>query len=402
MSGCSVNIKSLSKGFGQTPVLRSVDLDIQPGEFLTLVGPSGCGKSTLLRIISGLEKQDAGTVSLAGRVVDDLPPKKRELAMVFQSYALYPHMTVFENLASPLVMQRLSFFQRMPLVGALSPGRKHLRKGIEAEIHSTAKQLNIDMLLHRKPGQLSGGQRQRVALGRAMIRKPELFLMDEPLSNLDAQLRVQMRSELASLHRTLGATFVYVTHDQVEAMTMSDRIALMIGGEIVQLGTPNEIYENPCDLRAAQFIGNTPINVLPGSVDEEGWVNLLARRLSMRIGGSPSREISIAVRPEDVTIKPFKVETVGGLLKLPSKIRHIENLGNEAIVYCEVENASVDLVAVRVAKRDLAEIVEGNASGQRVAVEFTEARIFLFDARGKRLNFQTEPVRSCAEIGRPS
>jgi multiple sugar transport system ATP-binding protein len=201
-------------------VLEDVDLTVEPGEFLTLVGPSGCGKSTLLRIIAGLEAADRGSVAIGGRTVDLLPPDQRDVAMVFQSYALYPHMTVAGNMATPLEMRRLTLAERLPLVRLLSPRRPRVMRGIMAELRAVAETLQIADLLDRKPARLSGGQRQRVALGRAMVRRPRVFLMDEPLSNLDAALRVHMRSELAELHARLGITFIYVTHDQVEAMTM--------------------------------------------------------------------------------------------------------------------------------------------------------------------------------------
>ncbi|MGL6212044.1 MAG: ABC transporter ATP-binding protein, partial [Paracoccaceae bacterium] len=246
-----LELSGISKTFGTTRVLNDVSLSVKDGEFLTLVGASGCGKSTVLRVIAGLEPQDAGSVQIGGRSVDHLRPKQRNVAMVFQSYALYPHMTVAQNMSMPLVMQRMSLAQRLPGLGRLMPGRAAAMAGIAAEVDAVSRQLQIEALLGRKPAQLSGGQRQRVALGRAMVRHPDVFLMDEPLSNLDAKLRVHMRAELTELHRRLGVTFIYVTHDQVEAMTMSDRVALMDEGRIVHLGTPSELYHNPSDLRVA-------------------------------------------------------------------------------------------------------------------------------------------------------
>ena len=211
-----IDLRHIEKSYGETAVVKKVSLTIRSGEFLTLVGPSGCGKSTLLRIIAGLEAQDSGEVVVAGRCVDDKRPKERDVAMVFQSYALYPHLSVFDNLALPLRTRRLSFAQRLPLIGRALPGRGGVEAAIRAEVEQAASMLDIAHLLQRKPGQLSGGQRQRVALGRAMVRHPAVFLMDEPLSNLDAKLRVQMRAEITALHRRLGVTFVYVTHDQAE------------------------------------------------------------------------------------------------------------------------------------------------------------------------------------------
>src|SRR5829696_10429128 len=218
----SVELSGISKAFGDTSVLNGIDLSIRDGEFLTLVGPSGCGKSTLIRIIAGLEAQDEGSIAIGGSPIDHLRPHERRVAMVFQSYALYPHMSVRANLSLPLVMSRLRLHERLPLIRLLSRRRREVMHSIEGEVEAVAQQLQLGALLDRRPAQLSGGQRQRVALGRAIVRHPDVFLMDEPLSNLDAKLRVHMRTELAELHQRLGATFIYVTHDQVEAMTMSN------------------------------------------------------------------------------------------------------------------------------------------------------------------------------------
>src|SRR5262245_31446782 len=230
MAGLS--LRAICKAFGDVPVLNSIDLDIADGEFLTLVGPSGCGKSTLLRIIAGLEAQDRGSVSIGGAAVDHLRPHERRVAMVFQNYALYPHMSVFDNMALPLTMTRLNLLERLPLLRHLSMRRRRVMEEIARDVQAVAEQLRIAKYFNRRPAQLSGGQRQRVALGRAMVRHPEAFLMDEPLSNLDAKLRVHMRGELTELHARLGATMIYVTHDQIEAMTMSDRLAVMDQGDI--------------------------------------------------------------------------------------------------------------------------------------------------------------------------
>ncbi|MGI9381898.1 MAG: ABC transporter ATP-binding protein, partial [Methyloligellaceae bacterium] len=265
-----VTIKHVHKSFGPVEVLKGVSLDVQDGEFLTFLGPSGCGKTTLLRIIAGLEQHDSGTVEIGGKPVDNLRASRRDLAMVFQSYALYPHLTVAQNLATPLLLRDLGFWARLPLLGALVPGRRAKKQALGAVVRETAESLKIQHLLDRKPGQLSGGQRQRVALGRAMVRKPVAFLMDEPLSNLDAGLRVHMRAELADLHRSLGTTFIYVTHDQAEALTMSDRMAVMMEGDILQIGAPDDVYQDPQDLRVAEFVGSPKINILPGECDGAG------------------------------------------------------------------------------------------------------------------------------------
>ena len=239
----AVTIKRLKKVVGGKSILKSIDLAVRPGEFLTLVGPSGCGKSTLLRVISGLTEFTSGSVLIDDKEVSELAPRERGVAMVFQSYALYPHMSVAENIATPLNMAELSSLERAPLIGRLFGAEK--RRSIEDRVRAAARLVELEPYLQMKPSQLSGGQRQRVAIARAMVRRPGVFLMDEPLSNLDARLRTHMRGKIAELHQRLGATFIYVTHDQSEAMTLSDRIALMMEGEIIQLGTPDELYERP-------------------------------------------------------------------------------------------------------------------------------------------------------------
>ena len=244
----TISLKNINKSFGSTEVLKQLSLDIQDGEFLTLVGPSGCGKSTLLKIIAGLEQQNSGDVIIDDKNVNSTRASKRDLAMVFQSYALYPHLTVRKNLETPLKLRDYSFVERLPLIGNFVPSRKEKKKSIDELVFKTSETLKITELLDRKPGQLSGGQRQRAALGRAMVREPVAFLMDEPLSNLDAALRVHMRSELSELHNSLKTTFIYVTHDQAEALTMSTRMAVMIDGELLQLDTPSEVYNNPSSL----------------------------------------------------------------------------------------------------------------------------------------------------------
>ncbi len=277
-----IELKAIRKTFDSTEILKGIDLAIEDGEFIALIGPSGCGKSTLLRIIAGLEPQSSGEVRIEGAQVDEIRPSARNLAMVFQSYALYPHLSVFDNIAVPLRMRRLSALQRVPLLGRMVPGRAGTERGIRQEVERIAAQLELGSLLKRKPGQLSGGQRQRVAVGRAIVRQPVGFLFDEPLSNLDAKLRVHMRAELAQLHRQLKATFVYVTHDQAEAMTMSSRIAVMIEGNIVQIGTPAEVYENPRDIRVAEFVGSPKINVIPGLIRDDGGLEVLGLPLGLK------------------------------------------------------------------------------------------------------------------------
>ncbi|MBS0246563.1 MAG: ABC transporter ATP-binding protein [Proteobacteria bacterium] len=366
MSG--IALSAVAKSHGATPVLRGISLDIRDGEFLTLVGPSGCGKSTLLRIIAGLDAQDSGAVVIGGRVVDGLRPKDRDVAMVFQAYALYPHMSVFDNMALPLRMRRLSGAQRLPLVGALSPGRRPIEEGIRHEVEETAALLDIGHLLSRKPGQLSGGQRQRVALGRAMVRHPAVFLMDEPLSNLDAKLRVQMRAEITALHRRLGSTFVFVTHDQAEAMTMSDRVAVMMAGELIQVGAPDELYADPRDMRVAEFIGSPKINVVPAAALDQG-----TRAAMAAVPGASA----LAFRPEAADICAPAAGVLAG------SITGVENLGADIFLHVAARPAhsqgALPLI-VRVAPSG-----RRFAVGDVVGVNPDPARVLQFDAGGRRL-----------------
>jgi ABC-type sugar transport system ATPase subunit len=297
--------------------VQDVTLEIADGEFLVLVGPSGCGKSTVLRVVAGLEEPDAGAVRIGGRDVTGLAPRDRNVAMVFQNYALYPHMTAGENLAFALRMQ----------------GRP--RADIAARVRETAALLGLGDLLHRRPGQLSGGQRQRVAVGRAIIRHPDVFLFDEPLSNLDAQLRVQMRRDLAALRRRLGTTAVYVTHDQTEAMTLGDRIAVMQGGAVRQLGAPLEVFARPADTFVAAFVGSPPMNLLKGRiiveggaafVPESGGGTLPLPGAPLPRGVTPGSTVVLGVRPEALRVQP---EGTGGW---PALIEEVEPLGSETVV----------------------------------------------------------------------
>ncbi len=322
----TIALSGIEKSFGETRVLNSIDLTIEDSEFLTLVGPSGCGKSTLLRILAGLEAQDTGDVRIGDRTVNTVRAADRNLAMVFQSYALYPHLTVAENMLTPLRLRDLSFGERLPILGPLIARQKHL--DLMDQVRQTAEILRIEALLDRKPGQLSGGQRQRAALGRAMVRKPVAFLMDEPLSNLDAALRVHMRAELAELHRALGATFVYVTHDQAEALTMSDRMAVMIDGGLLQLDAPEEVYGNPSDRRVAEFVGSPKINILPGAVDSDGRVTVLGAPLNRRLPAE-TKSVHIGIRPEHL----LPADSTAGNDVWPFTVTHKENLGADFFLY---------------------------------------------------------------------
>jgi multiple sugar transport system ATP-binding protein len=278
----SVKMRGVRKDYGPLRILQGIDLDVADREFITLVGPSGCGKSTLLRMIAGLETITAGDISIGSERVNDVAPMHRDVAMVFQSYALYPHMTVHGNISFGLRLRRLATDK------------------ITAAVQGAAGVLNLAPLLARRPGQLSGGQRQRVAMGRAMVRDPRLFLFDEPLSNLDAKLRVQMRAEIKALHRRLGSTSIYVTHDQVEAMTMADRIVVMNGGRIEQQGTPEELYDRPATLFVAGFIGSPAMNLIEGVAQSGRLILADGITLPLPPGATDGQDVTLGIRPENI------------------------------------------------------------------------------------------------------
>lgn len=395
MASHSLEIKDITKRFGEFVALNGVSLDVEPGEFMTLLGPSGCGKSTLLRLIAGLESQTGGTINVGGQPIDGLRPKERGVAMVFQNYALYPHMSVYDNIAMPLVMQSLSFARRFPGVGRLFPGSRAVHREIAKTVEATARLLEIESLLARRPGQLSGGQRQRVALGRAMVREPSVFLMDEPLSNLDARLRIQMRNELTDLHRKLGTTFIYVTHDQVEAMTMSSRIAVMMDGEIVQLGAPAEIYARPGDLRVAKFIGASPINTFQGHVGSDGRPVLLDRALPMRIGNPGSAgKITIAIRPEDVTIADDGDTDHESLFR--ARPVRIEDHGADLIVHLMLENMDSAVLSARIPAGRRPVIEKIRAADDGLAIVFPPDCLHIFNEVGVRLDIGAQAAPALA------
>jgi multiple sugar transport system ATP-binding protein len=301
----AVEIRNVRKAFGSVEVLHGVSVDIGDSEFVVLVGPSGCGKSTLLRMIAGLENITSGEIAIGGRVVNTLPPKDRDVAMVFQNYALYPHMTVFQNMAFSLKLARAP------------------KEIMEREVARAAQILGLHQLLHRYPRQLSGGQRQRVAMGRAIVRNPQVFLFDEPLSNLDAKLRVQMRSEIKALHQRLKVTTVYVTHDQIEAMTMADKIVVMNSGVVEQAGPPLELYDRPANLFVAGFIGSPAMNILPGSTGEGGFVTQGGTVLPMP-PGSRNGAGYYGIRPEHMRI--------AGESGIPATVQIVEPMGSETQV----------------------------------------------------------------------
>ncbi len=354
----SVSLHKLCKQFENNVVLRDVDLDIADGEFIVMVGPSGCGKSTLLNCIAGLEDVTSGEVCIGDEVVNDLPPKDRDIAMVFQAYALYPNMTVRRNITFGMEI------------------RKESKAAQAAAVKRVSDMLHIEDLLDRKPGQLSGGQRQRVAMGRAMVREPAVFLFDEPLSNLDAKLRVQMRAELKALHQRLHQTVVYVTHDQVEAMTLADRIVVMNRGVIEQVGTPVELYDRPVNLFVAGFIGSPAMNFVKGAarasagvaelVSTDGGIFPLPPGLDL----APDQPITLGVRPEHLA------PAVQGPVKL--RIDIVEPTGDETNLYGKVGD---ELICVRVHQRLAV------SPHETVSLAWPLARIHVFDTTsGRRLS----------------
>ena len=373
-----IELKSISKSFGSTEVIKSLDLSISNGEFITIVGPSGCGKSTLLRIIAGLENQSTGDVEIDGNVVNNTRASERDLAMVFQSYALYPHLTVQQNLMVPLKLRRLSFLERFPIIGWFMPNRRSKLDEIVSKVQAASETLQITHLLDRKPGQLSGGQQQRVAVGRAMVREPVAFLMDEPLSNLDAGLRVHMRAEISELHRDLKTTFIYVTHDQAEALTMSDRMAVMMDGEILQLDTPHEIYNNPSTIRVAEFVGSPKINILNGEYDEKGNLNCFGTKITDSIKLAQKGNVSVGIRPEHMELVSSKDKNV-----FKGKIVYRENLGSDIFFHLTVNEGEQKIIV-----RSEPSMVINTAVGDQVMIGWDEQKIMVFDVDGKNITMQ--------------
>jgi multiple sugar transport system ATP-binding protein len=358
----AVVLKDVTKRFGETSVIEGLDLEIRDREFMVLVGPSGCGKSTALRMVAGLEDVTSGTVSIGDRVVNDVPPKDRDIAMVFQSYALYPHMTVKENLEFGLKI------------------RKTPPAETERLIAEAAQILGIEPLLQRKPKELSGGQRQRVALGRAIVRKPAVFLFDEPLSNLDAKLRVQMRAEIKKLQARLQVTSIYVTHDQVEAMTMGHRIAILHAGKLQQVGTPLEVYERPANLFVAAFIGMPPMNLVEATLDAgattiqgAGLALPVPERLRGALVGKGGARVVAGIRPENVV--PPGREPRGQAVEVAVTVEIAEPLGDEVVVHARAGQAG--LVFKQDPHREA-------AAGSTIAVRIELDALHLFDAESQR------------------
>ena len=344
-------IKNLEKTFGDNKVINNFNIDINDGEFIVLVGPSGCGKSTLLRMISGLESINQGEIFLDEKLINNLLPSKREIAMVFQSYALYPHMSVFENMSFGLKMEKIN------------------KDEINQKVNDAAATLQIKDLLERKPKQLSGGQRQRVAIGRAITRNPKVFLFDEPLSNLDAALRSEMRVEISKLHKKLKSNIIYVTHDQIEAMTLADRIVVLNKGNIEQFGTPSEIYSDPNNIFVAEFIGSPKMNII--KINKEQIVNsntieLFKNKITFE-NFNFKDEIYLGIRPEDISIKDDRE------IKLDVKIDLIENLGFEKIIYAKLSENQIIIKS----SKDL--------SNKPLTISFSKDKVLFFDRNRNRI-----------------
>ena len=362
-----VDFVDVRKSFGAFPVIKGVDIEIEDGEFVILVGPSGCGKSTLLRMLAGLENITAGEIRIGDRVVNTLPPKERDIAMVFQNYALYPHMTVAANMAFSLM-----------LAGSQ-------KSEIDSRVARAADILGLSKLLDRYPRQLSGGQRQRVAMGRAIVRDPQVFLFDEPLSNLDAKLRVAMRSEIKELHQRLKTTTVYVTHDQIEAMTMATKIAVMDGGVIQQFGSPDEIYSKPQNLFVAGFIGAPAMNLRPATVTLNGagpkaeiaGAAIDLSRYPFETAPTEGQQIVVGLRPEHFGAPG---EALGdGVASFELPVQYTEKTGGDATGYL---NTDAGLMAVRIDPERIGALKQGD----RVQVGFPAGKLHVFDARtGRRL-----------------
>lgn len=334
----TIQLKNLTKRYGKTPVIHGIDLDISDGEFVVFVGPSGCGKSTTLRMIAGLEDISDGDILIGDRLVNEVDPKQRDIAMVFQNYAIYPHMTVRQNIAFGLYTAKLSRTEKA------------------ARVEEAAAMLDLTPLLERRPAALSGGQRQRVAIGRAMVRSPAAFLFDEPLSNLDAQLRAQMRIEIKALHQRLGTTVIYVTHDQIEAMTMADRIVVMRDGHILQADAPMAIYDNPVDVFTARFIGTPAMNIFPARREGDG--------VALSSGG----EVLAGVRPQALKVG---ANIANPVLRLSGQISVIEPLGPETLVHFTADSRGFIASAAGHA---------GLQPGQTVTAEAASGAVLLFDA----------------------
>ena len=346
-----LKFEDIDKSFGENNVISKFNLEVEKGKFIVLLGPSGCGKSTLLRMIAGLEKIDNGKILLENNILNDLLPSKRQIAMVFQSYALYPHMSVFDNISFGLKSEKIS------------------KNEIKSKVFEAAKILKIEELLNRRPKELSGGQRQRVAIGRAITRNPKLFLFDEPLSNLDAALRSEMRVEISKLHKKLKSNIVYVTHDQIEAMTLADKIVIMNKGKIEQSGTPHDIYSNPNNIFVAEFIGNPKMNIF--KVESKNIINkntfkLLNNEIKFE-NVNFENGLYVGIRPEDISLENK------GEFAVKIRIDLIENLGSEKIIYSHLNNEEIRIKSTK------------NINDKDITIYFPKNKLYLFDNNKIRL-----------------
>jgi multiple sugar transport system ATP-binding protein len=351
-----LSLKHLEKSFNEARIIKGIDLEVADGEFVVFVGPSGCGKSTLLRMIAGLEDVSEGEIVIGGKVVNDLPPVQRGIAMVFQSYALYPHMTVFENIAFPLRVEKLP------------------NDEVNTRVHSAARVLQLEPRLQHRPGQLSGGQRQRVAIGRAIVRQPEIFLFDEPLSNLDAALRSEMRIELMELHKRLGSTMIYVTHDQIEAMTMADKIVVLDAGQISQVGSPLELYHRPDNLFVAGFIGSPKMNFINGTVRAADGTHAIVDLGKLGTIHLPRTSTALAGQAVTLGIRPEHLKLGGGDFTISVVPRIVEHLGIHTVTYSDLPGGE-----------NFIGLFEGDPKvpeGEPMQVGFNLDQVHLFDAKG--------------------
>ena len=352
-------LENVNKYFNaQNPAVSNFNLEVEEAEFLVLVGPSGCGKSTTLRMVAGLERVSSGEIFIDDLLVNDVPPGDRDVAMVFQNYALYPHMSVYDNVAFGLKMRRTP------------------RSEIDGRVREVAQILNLNHLLKRKPRALSGGERQRVALGRAMVRHPRIFLMDEPLSNLDAQLRTQTRAEILKLHHKLQATFLYVTHDQVEALTLSTKIAVFFEGNIVQVDTPQELYDHPNDIRVANFIGNPKINFVDAKCayrDGVGFTHSILGNFEFPLQSPPSDDVVIAIKPEDIRIHQKAAE---GMIQC--LVRSVLPAGSETLIQLTKENVELMVKVIGTLNLEM---------DNTVWIDFSPEKINIYDkSSGRRIS----------------
>ena len=380
----AIRFKSVSKSFGQKQVIRDIDIAVNGGEFLVLLGPSGCGKSTLLRMLAGLETISGGEILIGDKRVDHLPPGQRDMAFVFQSYALYPHLSVRRNMTFPLLMQQFRWWYHLPLIGRLAKKRIENAPDVAGKVEKTARILALTDMLEQFPRTLSGGQRQRVALGRAMVREPQVFLMDEPLSNLDAKLRTSMRAEISRLHKEIGGTFVYVTHDQVEAMTMGTRIALMRDGIIQQFGTARDIYTDPANTYVARFIGTPPMNLIEaGLADGRVQVGNATLPAPRGLVANTAGSVLFGIRPNAIAIA-----RAPGAASVAGTVAMVEHVGAESIIAVRLtgtrtaHEADDSMDAVMITVPGYAEL----QAGDEVHLSFDAEQSVLFSAQtGERL-----------------